>query len=146
MPKISPTLKCAAAIWPQARAVTRHHPTRLDQRAARKRRLKAASVSVVHARAPANGSETASSEPAIAMAMTRAPTVAEGLESSSLRRNQYIPRPASIGCKTIIQRIAAAQGSSANRIIGGRYSQPDCGSAANGVPLRMCGFQASRCP
>ena len=49
----------------------------------------------------------------------------------SLRRNQNSPSPASNGLNTINARMAAPGDSVENRTIGGTYSQPLCGSAAN---------------
>ena len=49
----------------------------------------------------------------------------------SLRRNQKRPSPASSGLSTISARIAAPGDNIENRSIGGTYSQPLCGSAAN---------------
>ena len=54
-----------------------------------------------------------------------------GRENDSLRRNQNRPSPPSNGFRTMSARIAAPGDSVENRSIGGTYSQPLCGSAAN---------------
>ena len=45
-----------------------------------------------------------------------------------------------------MNRIATSHGSEENNAIAGRYIHPDCGSAANGTPPMIAGFQAGMCP
>ena len=137
MPIRSPTGRNDATIWPHATAVTTHHPSRLSQVFVRKQRDSEPSMTGSQATIPANASVRPKRDPAIESARISPPTVAAIRESDSPRRNQYMPRPAMMGCSTMKKRIAAPHGSAANTSIAGRYIQPDSGSAANGVPASV---------
>ena len=65
---------------------------------------------------------------------------------ASIRQNAYSASAARIGGSTIISRIAVCAGNAVNSAIGIRYSQPDCGSAANGRPDSTCGSHSGTCP
>jgi hypothetical protein len=97
---------------------------------------------VVHARAPANGSEIAIVDVAIIMASTRPPADAPALPSVSFRRNAYIPRPASRGLRMMNSRRAGPGENSEKSSIGGTYSHPLCGSAAKRYPAISNGFHS----
>ena len=122
---------CALATWDHANAASASHASRRDHRSACRYPDAPTSAIVVQARNPANGSAITMSDVDISMARHRPPTVATGLDMDSLRRNQNSPRPASNGLNTISARIAAPGENTENKIIGGTYSQPLCGSAAN---------------
>src|SRR5437868_1680246 len=57
-----------------------------------------------------------------------------------------MPSPARIGCRTMNHRMARSQDKAVNSSMAGTYVQPDCGSAANGVPDSAYGFQAGTWP
>ncbi len=127
----SPWLMCALATWDHANAASASHASRRDHRSACRYPLAPTSAIVVQARNPANGIPIAMSDVDISMPRHRPPTVATGLDMDSLRRNQNTPSPATIGLSTINARIAAPADNEENRTIGGTYSQPLWGSAAN---------------
>jgi hypothetical protein len=97
---------------------------------------------VVHARAPANGSEIAIVDVDIIIASTRPPAVAAAGPIDSLRRNANSPRPARTGLHTMNSRRASPGASAEKSAIGGAYSQPLCGSAANRYPAISNGFHS----
>ncbi len=121
----------ALATCDQANADRASHARRRDHRPACRYPDAPTSTIVVQPRKPANGSPIAMSEVDISIPMHSPPTVATGRESDSLRRNQKRPSPASSGLNTMNARIAAPGDNTENRSIGGTYSQPLCGSAAN---------------
>ena len=86
---------------------------------------------MVQPRKPANGIEIAISDVDISIPRHSPATVATGRENDSLRRNQKRPSPPSNGFRTMSARIAAPGDNVENRSIGGTYSQPLWGSAAN---------------
>ena len=127
----SPWLMCAPATCDQANAASASHASRRDHRSACRYPLAPTSAIVVQARNPANGMLMAMSDVDISIPRQRPPTVAIGRDMASFRRNQNSPSPASSGLNTISARIAAPGESDENSTIGGTYSQPLCGSAAN---------------
>ncbi len=64
--------------------------------------LRPASATAVHPSAPANGIDSATTDPAIVSPITEPPRVAAGRDSRSPRKNQYMPSPASSGLSVII--------------------------------------------
>ena len=127
----SPWLMWALATCDQANADSASHARRRDHRSACRYPDAPTSTIVVQPRKPANGIPIAMSEVDISIPRHRPPTVATGRESDSLRRNQKRPSPASSGLNTMNARIAAPGDNAENSSIGGTYSQPLCGSAAN---------------
>ena len=142
----SPSLRLADAICPHATAVAASQPMRGGQGPARRAFEAQASVTGVQASIAANGRLRDRYEPATGMAIASPPTVAEGRERPSLLRNEYMPSPPRMGCRTMYQRIAAPHESAPKSSIGATAPQPDWGSAAKGTPAMTCGFQAGMWP
>jgi hypothetical protein len=114
-----PWLMCALATCDQASAESAIHASRLDHRSACRYPDAPTSTTVVHAKKPANGKLIAISDVDISMARHKPPAAANSREISSLRRNQKIPSPASIGLNTTKARSAAPGESAENRTMGG---------------------------
>ena len=78
----------------------------------------------------------------IIIASTSPPAVAAARPRASFRRKAYIPRPASSGLKTMKIRSAGPGENSENSTVGGAYSHPLWGSAANRYPAISNGFHS----
>src|ERR687895_379298 len=81
-----PWVRWAAATCPHATAVRTPSTSRRGHVVARRNQAAPASMTAVHARAPENGRDSETHDPATPRARARPPTVAAGLGTSSTRR------------------------------------------------------------
>src|SRR5439155_18276400 len=123
-------VKKDATACPQAMAATRHQTNRFGQVAERRHRETAPRRIGSHAAMPANARLDSNVEPTRDTRI-RPPTVATARDDDSPLRNQYMPSPAMIGCRTMNVRIAVEHDRVPKTSIANIFIQPDTACAAN---------------